>query len=265
MSQNFKDKVVWITGASSGIGEALSIAFAAAGARLILSARRTDELQRVKRSLQVSDKDCLILPLDLEQPESFPNKVSQVLNYFNRLDIVVHNGGISQRSWIKDTPLAIDHKVMAINYFGPVALTKAILPHFLEQKQGHFVVISSLVGKFGTPLRSAYAASKHALHGFFDSLRAETWRESIQVTIICPGYIRTDISVNAITDTGEKHNRMDKNQQQGMAPEVCAEKILQAVAGGKQEVVIGGKETLSIYLKRFLPGLLNRLVKKINI
>lgn len=260
----FKGKIVWITGASSGIGEALSQQFAREGARLILSARRTEELQRVKSSLNLAEKDCFVLPLDLEQPDTFPDRAQQVLKLFNRIDLVIHNGGISQRSWVKDTPLVIDQKVMAVNYFGPVALTKAILPYFLEQQHGHFVVISSLVGRFGTPLRSAYAASKHALHGFFESLRAETWRENIQVTMVCPGYIKTNISLNAVTATGEKHNHMDANQQKGMPAEVCARKILEAVATGKYEIIIGGKETLGVYLKRFFPGILNKVVRKIN-
>ncbi len=265
MPLHFKNKVVWITGASSGIGEALGVAFAGHGARLVLSARREPELQRVKKKLALPEADCLVLPLDLECPAAFPDHVKVVLAHFGRLDIVVHNGGISQRSWVKDTPLALDQRIMAINYFGPVALTKAVLPYFLAQQAGHLVVISSLAGKFGTPLRSAYAASKHALHGFFDSLRAETWRENIQVTLICPGYIRTAISVNAVTETGEKYNRMDENQQKGMAPEKCAAKIITAIANGRPEILIGGKETLAVYLKRFFPGLLNRIVRKINV
>ncbi|WP_026464673.1 SDR family oxidoreductase [Adhaeribacter aquaticus] len=261
--KNFQNKVVWITGASSGIGEALAHAFAAAGAKLILSGRREAELLRVKNSLPIRQDHSLILPLDLEKPEEFPALVQQAVLYFYQIDIVVHNGGISQRALVKDAPLALDQKVMAINYFGAVALTKAILPYFLKQKKGQFVVISSLVGKFGTPMRSAYAASKHALHGFFESLRAEVYNRNIQVTMVCPGYIRTQISYNALNEKGEKHNQMDANQEQGMAPEKCAAKILKAVARKEQETVIGGKETLGVYLKRFAPGLLEKIVRKI--
>jgi short-subunit dehydrogenase len=174
---------------------------------------------------------------------------------------MVHNGGISQRALVKNAPLALDHKVMAVNYFGAVALTKAVLPVMLQQQSGHLVVISSLVGKFGTSLRSAYAASKHALHGFFDSLRAEVWRNNIQVSIICPGYIRTNISLNALNETGGKHNRMDRNQERGLPPDRCAHLIIKAVAAGKQETVIGGREIIGVYLKRFVPGLFSRLVR----
>jgi len=260
--QKFKDKTVWITGASSGIGEALAHAFAQAGARLVLSARRPEELERVKNELAIAAERVMVLPLDLEQPENFAALAAAVQARFTSIDVVVHNGGISQRSLVQDTLLAVDQKLMAINYFGAVALTKAVLPIMLQQQQGHFVVISSLVGKFGTPKRSAYAASKHALHGFFDSLRAEVWEQNIKVTIICPGYIRTQISINALNATGGKHNRLDKNQEKGMAPEQCAQRILTAVAAGKQEVIIGGKEKLGVYLKRFVPGLFTRIVRK---
>jgi len=262
--ETFKNKVIWITGASSGIGEALAKAYAQAGARLILSSRRTDALERVKASLALPEEKVLVLPLDLEQTNNFPELVQKAIAYFNRIDIVVHNGGISQRAKVQDAPLALDHKVMAINYFGAVALTKAVLPIMLQQQSGHLVVISSLVGKFGTPMRSAYAASKHALHGFFDSLRAEVWRDQIEVTIICPGYIRTNISLNALNEEGKSYNKMDKNQANGMLPEQCAALILKAVAAGKPEVVIGGKERFAVLVKRFAPQLLSRLLRNIN-
>lgn len=260
----FEQQVVWITGASAGIGEAMAYAFARAGAQLILSARRLAELERVKQNLP-AETNVLILPLDLEKPEIFPDLVQQAITRFGRLDIVVHNGGISQRAYVKDAPLALDQKIMNINYFGAVALTKAVLPSMLAQQSGHLVVISSLVGKFGSPLRSAYAASKHALHGFFDSLRAEVWRDHIRVTLVCPGYIRTQISYNALNERGLKYNRLDENQARGMAPDKCAALILRAVANNKQEVVIGGKEIIGVYLKRFFPGLLRRIIRNINL
>ncbi len=262
---SFQDKVVWITGASSGIGEALAHAFARDGAKLVLSGRRVAELERVKQALPVRAETVLILPLDLEQPNTFTQKAEEVWKTFGRIDLVVHNGGISQRALVKDSALALDQKIMAVNYFGAVGLTKAVLPYFLKQKSGYFVVISSLVGKFGTSLRSAYAASKHALHGFFDSLRAEVYAENIGVTIVCPGYIKTDISVNALNASGEKHNKMDANQEKGMAPEKCAALILKGIRQGQEEMVIGGKETISIYIKRFFPRLLSRFVRKMHV
>ena len=247
-----------------GLLRVLAHAFAQAGARLILSARRTVELEQVKDELPLAAEDVMVLPLDLEQPDNFKELVTAVQDRFGKIDLVVHNGGISQRALVQDTLLTVDQKLMAVNYFGAVAITKAVLPGMLHQKSGHLVVISSLVGKFGTPKRSAYAASKHALHGFFDSLRAEVWRQNIKVTIICPGYVKTNISYNALNATGGKHNRLDKNQELGMDPERCAYLILKAVAAGKQEVYIGGKEKLGVYLKRLVPGLFSRIIRSMT-
>ena len=148
-----------------------------------------------------------------------------------------------------------------VNLLGTIAISKAILPHFLENKNGHYVTITSLMGKFGAPLRSGYAAAKHGLHGFFDVLRAESYRENVKVTLVCPGYIRTNISKNALIGTGEKQGTMDEKTDQGMTPETLAKKILNAVRKGKEEVVFGGTEAMAVYLKRFLPGLLSKIVR----
>jgi short-subunit dehydrogenase len=252
--------VIWITGASSGIGEAAARKFSTEGFSLILSARNTQELERVKRSCAFPE-DCRILPLDLASSADFPEKVATAISFFGQLDIVLHNGGISQRSLIKDTKLEVDRKLMEVNYFGTVALTKAILPHFLARKKGQFGVVTSLVGKFGSPFRSSYAGAKHALHGFFDTLRAEHHQDGISVTIICPGFIRTQVSINAVTGDGTPLGEMDQAQDQGMSPEACAIQLYRAMKGKKEEVYIGGKETLAIYLKRFLPGLFSKILR----
>jgi short-subunit dehydrogenase len=257
----FKDKVVWITGASSGIGEALAYAFSREGARLVLSARRPDQLERVRANCAGGENAHLVLPLDLVRFDELPGNAEQVLAHFGRIDILVHNGGVSQRSLVKDTIFSVDQALININYLGAVRLTKAVLPSMLERRSGHFVVITSLVGHVGTPLRSGYAASKHALHGFFNSLRAEVWRENIKVTIVCPGFIRTEVSLNAFAGNGSKFNIMDKDQEQGMSPEECAARIVNAVAREKEEVLIGGKEKLAFYLMRFWPSLLSKLVR----
>ncbi|MGZ4035760.1 MAG: SDR family oxidoreductase, partial [Bacteroidia bacterium] len=201
----YKNKIVWITGASSGIGEALAHAFAAEGAKLILSARRNDELVRVKNSLKLNDADVLILPLDLSDTSHVNELTKQVISKFGRIDILVNNGGMSQRSLAKDTSLENDRKLMEINFFGTVALTKSVLPFMLKQKSGHIIAMSSISGKFGFYLRSAYSASKHALHGFFESLRMEIYNDNIKVMIICPGRIKTNISINALTSDGSRH------------------------------------------------------------
>ena len=225
----FKNKVVWITGATSGIGEALAKEFALQGAKIIISSRRIEELERVKNLLKLPEGDLLILPLDLEDLSNI-NILSQlVINKFGRIDILVNNGGISQRSLTKDTSIETDRKLMEVNFFGTVALTKSVLPYFLKQKGGHIVVVSSIVGKFGFHLRSAYAASKHALHGFFESLRMEIYNENVKVLIVCPGKIRTNISINAYTGDGSKHGKMDDSTNKGLSPEDFARKILKGI------------------------------------
>ncbi len=261
----FTDQVVWITGASSGIGEALALAFAASGALLILSARRETELHRVAKLTGLPESKYLLLPLDLADADTLHSKAEVAQARWGRVDVMVHNGGISQRGLAKDTSTAVDRSIMEVNYFGTVGLTKALLPAMLRRKVGHFVVVSSLVGKFGTPLRSGYSASKHALHGFFESLRAEVWREGILVSLVCPGFIHTQVSVNALTGSGDKQNTMDEAQAKGMAAELCAHNIVQAISEGKSEVYIGGREVLAVYLKRFLPGLFAKIVRKAKV
>jgi short-subunit dehydrogenase len=261
MSTN-RDKVVWITGASSGIGEALARAFASEGAKLVLSSRRMEELERVKKSIGANDKNCLILSLDLQNTSGVESLTQQVISKFGQIDILVNNGGISQRSLTKETPLEIDRKIMEINFFGTVALTKSVLPHMLKRKSGNIIVISSVAGKFGFFLRSAYSASKHALHGFFESLRMEVYNDNVKVLIVCPGKIRTSISLNAITENGGKHNVMDESQEQGMSAEACAAQILDALKKNKKEILIGGKETRAVWLKRMFPTLFTEMIRK---
>lgn len=258
-------QVIWITGASSGIGEALAYSLARRGAKLILSARREEELFRVKSACQRADEDILVLPLDLEKQAEFPEKVAQAIAHFAHIDILINNGGVSQRSLAKDTDLAVDRRIMEIDYFGTLALTKAVLPLMLQRKSGKIVVITSLVGKFGTPLRSAYAAAKHALHGFFDSLRAECWRENLKVLIVCPGFIKTQVSINALTAKGNKQNKMDDAQANGMSAEKCAERIIKAILTDREEVYIGGREIYAVYLKRFFPKLFSRVLRKAKV
>jgi short-subunit dehydrogenase len=265
----FNNKVVWLTGASSGIGEALAYELAKRGARLILSARRKEELERVKGNCtSASQPNVRILPMDLEQAATLKLNVELAMQLFGRVDILINNGGISQRSLVKETSLEVDRRIMEVDYFGTIAITKYLLPHFLRQGSGHFVTVSSVMGKFGTPYRSGYAAAKHALHGFFDSLRAELWQESrkIYVTLICPGWIRTNVTLNALTGDGSKLNEMDATTAKGMAPDLFARKMLNAVASKKQEVYIGGaKEKSGIVLKRFFPALFSRVVRKIRV
>lgn len=257
---SFSGKTIWITGATSGIGEALAYAFAEAGAHLILSARREDKLHAVKAACAHA-KWHRVVPLDLSEPAGLADMAGAVLQN-GPVDILINNGGISQRGRVAETELAVDRRIMEVNFFGTVALTKAVLPSMLARGSGHIVVISSVAGKLGAPQRSAYSASKHALHGFFDVLRAEVHDAGLRVTIVCPGYIRTNISKNALTADGSRHGTMDQNQAEGMPPEACARRILQAIEKEKAEVYFGGKEIAGIYLKRFFPGILNRILRK---
>lgn len=259
---NFNNKVVWITGASSGIGKALCLELARQGARLILSARRESKLQAVKKECGLSDQDGLVLPLDLEQYEMMEGKVKVAVAHFGRIDMLVNNGGLSQRSLIKDTDLEVFKRLVDVDYMGTVALSKAVLPIFIQQQSGIYVTVTSLMGKFASPLRSGYCGAKHALHGFFDALRLEHESDNIQVTLVCPGFIRTEISKNALTADGSAQQTMDQATDAGMPPEICAKKIIKAVTSGKHEVYIGGKETLAVYLKRWFPALLHRVLRK---
>jgi dehydrogenase/reductase SDR family protein 7B len=257
---NFNNKVVWITGASSGIGEALAFAFAQQGARLVLSARRKEELERVAKIC--GEEKCMIVPLDLSDTAAVSELTAKVIDKFGRIDILVNNGGISQRALAKDTPLEIDRKIMEVNYFGQVALTKTVLPYMLKQRSGHIVVMSSISGKFGFYLRTAYAASKHALHGFFESLRLENEADGIKVTIAVPGKIQSNISLHALKGDGSSHNVMDKSQEEGMPAAECARIILSAISIGKEEVLVGGKEIKAVWLKRHFPGWFGRVIRK---
>ncbi|MCF2487045.1 SDR family oxidoreductase [Dyadobacter sp. CY347] len=259
----FNNKVVWITGASSGIGEAMALAFAKEGAKLILTARREDELQRVKQLTDLPETSVLVLPMDVTQFDKAQGAAERVIAHFGRIDIMVHNAGVSQRSYVNDTALDVYQKLMNVNFFSTVAITKAVLPYMMKQKSGHFIVISSVAGKIGTIMRSGYNAAKHALHGFYDSLRAEGYDDNIKVTTVCPGYIRTNISLNAMDASGSKFGKMDSNQAKGIPAEECARRILDAVKKDKKEIYIGGlKEVAAIYVKRFLPNLLFDQVRK---
>ena len=262
---NFQNKVVWITGASSGIGKALALELSSQNALLILSARNQEALESVKSECQ-NPENVWVLPLDLAKYDEFEKTIEKALNFFGRIDILVNNGGVSQRSFAKDTQVSVDKRIMEINYTGTIALTKAVLPHFLEKKDGHIVVTTSIVGKIGTPLRSTYAASKHALHGFFDSLRTELYHDNIAVTLICPGYVTTNVSINALQGDGSPQQTMDKATANGIKPERFAKLMAKAIYKKKQEAYIAGfKEKLGVYVKRWIPKLYSYMVRKLSV
>jgi dehydrogenase/reductase SDR family member 7B len=257
----FKNKVIWITGASSGIGEALTYAFHEQSANLIISARNIRRLEKVKNNCTKTNSDVHVLPLDLSDLESINIKVEIALKYYGKIDYMIHNAGIALRDLAINTDLRVDQTIMAINYFGPIAITKLILPTMIRNKTGNFVVISSLSGKYGIPNLSAYAASKHALHGFFDSLRSEVHKDNIKITIIIPGIIKTDITLNALKGDGTKYGKMEKVQERGIIPEACAHKILDAISRGKEEALIGGPEIFTAYIRRYFPAIFSRMIR----
>ena len=256
-----KGKVVWITGASSGIGEATAKAMAEMGAKLILSARREEELQRVQQEI---DKDNIaILPLDLTDTDSFEGKCNEAIDFFGGVDILFNNGGISQRGFARELPLDVYRQIMEVNFFGNIGLTLALLDH-LRDRKGHIVVTSSLVGKFGSPVRTGYSASKHALHGFYDSLRAEEW-PNIKVTIVCPGYVQTNITKHSLTSSGEAYGKVDDIIANGLPAKKVAQKLIAAIENDRLEVVIAGKEGIGVLIKRFLPRLFANQIRKLEI
>jgi dehydrogenase/reductase SDR family member 7B len=260
-SGTFRGKVVWITGASSGIGEALARSFSDRRSRLILSARREGELNRVAR-LCTAAESVTVIPLDLSRPESMSDAARRALDAAGHVDVMIHNGGVSQRSLAADTEYLVDDRLMRTNYLGPVALTKALLPSMRARRQGHFIVVTSVLGKFGLPGRSGYCASKHALHGFFDSLRAELWRDGIKVTLALPGWVRTNVSINALTGDGEPLGKMEAGTAAGVRPEVCAERIISAAAAGKPEVaIVQLRERAALSVSRHIPRLFRRMIR----
>jgi dehydrogenase/reductase SDR family protein 7B len=258
----FKDKVIWITGASSGIGEALVHEFAKSGARLILSARRENELKRVAAETKLPELDLLVLPFDLDNTSNASALAAQVINKFGRIDVLINNGGMSQRSEALDTKESIERHLMEVNYFSAVNLSKAVLPYMKRQKSGQLVVVSSIAGKFGFYLRSSYSAAKHALHGYFESLRLETEKSGIRIMLVCPGKIKTAVSLNAVTSSGASHNTMDESHKEAMSAEDCAKKIISGLSAGKEEIFVGGKELLIVKIKRFFPSLFGKLIRK---
>ncbi|MGH8444071.1 MAG: SDR family oxidoreductase [Solimonas sp.] len=255
-------KTVWITGASSGIGEAMAVLASRRGAKLVLSARRVEELERV-RAACADPARVAVLPLDLTQFDA-DAAVKAAEAFFGPIDVLVNNAGISQRSLLVDTAMDVYRRIMELDFFSTVALTKALVPGMRARRAGHVVITSSVVGKMGTPLRTGYAAAKHALHGFYEAARAELWRDGLKFTVVCPGFIKTQVSLNAITGDGGRHAQMDAGQEKGMDADVCAAKIWAGVARDAEELYVG-REQFAIYLKRWVPSLVSAIVKRARV
>ena len=261
---DFKDKVVWITGASSGIGEFLTYALADLGALIVISARNKRELERVRNNCPDSNK-IWVEPLDVSDFEKIPPLAKKILDQFGQIHYLINNDGISQRALIQDTSFEVDQKIMNVNFLGSVALTKAVLPSMIKSRIGHIIVMSSVLGKMGVPWRSSYSASKHALHGYFDSLRAEVFKHNIKVTLICPGYVHTNVTINALKGDGSKNNVMANSTAGGFTPAEFAQKVIRAISKEKKEVYIGRKEVLGVYINRFAPSLFARIARSMKL
>ncbi|PIF05372.1 MAG: short-chain dehydrogenase [Draconibacterium sp.] len=261
---DFNNKTIWITGASSGIGKAVAIAIADYKAHLILSGRNEEALREVATICKKLGSSVQIVTFDLGDQQAVEMAAAEVLTNGTKIDALYQFGGISQRSFVVETPVAVDRKIFDVNYFGTIALAKAVLPNMIKNGGGHMAVTSSIVGKFGFPYRSSYSASKQALHGFFESLRAENAKNNIKVSIIIPGRIKTNISVNAIDKNGNSHGVMDQGQNNGVKAEIAARKIIKQLKSNKKEIKVGGKEMIMLTIRRFFPELFYYLASRVK-
>lgn len=259
-----KKKVIWITGASSGIGAELAHQYAQRGAALILSARRETALEEVKNRC-VNKTDIRLLPLDLTDFDALPSKVEQALSCFGKIDLLINNGGVSQRSLVIETKFQVYKNLIDVNYLGTVQLTTALLPHFVAQKGGHFAVVTSVMGKYASPYRSGYAGAKHALHGFFDALRMEHQKDGVHVTLLAPGFVQTNVTINALTGDGSSLGHDDPATKSGLEVEQFCRAAIKAIDRKAWESYFGRKEKLGVYLKRISNKALHWLVLRSNV
>lgn len=261
----FNNKTIWITGASSGIGRECTLQLAKmSNVSLILSARSVNKLEELRDECKNLNAQCEILPLDLEQTHTLTEKTNAAIEIFGKIDIIIHNGGISQRSLAEETPIENDRKIMEIDYFSTIIITKALLPHMIARKSGHIVAVSSISGCFGFPQRTAYCAAKHAMYGYFEALDIEMRQHNIAVTMIAPGRIQTNISYSALTKDGTAHGKMDDGQADGMPVKQCGKKMLKAIARKKHEALIGRKEVIMVYIYRIVPKIFHIIASKIK-
>ncbi len=260
----FYNKTIWITGASSGIGEQLAYDLSKLGARLILSSRREATLNAVKNRCEGYGNKITIVPLDLAQHDSIPPMAQKVIHECGKIDILINNGGVSQRAAALQTNIEVDKRIMDVNYFGSIILTKAVLPSMVQHQLGHILTVTSVSGKVGVPKRTAYCASKFALHGFMDALRGEVAKYDITVTTVCPGFSKTKIAENALKGTGEAAAKKDEDIENGMTVEYVSSRILNALRKKREEVYIGKKEVMAIYVMRLFPKLFFRIAKNLG-
>jgi len=260
----FRGRIAWITGASSGIGEALAYELAGRGARLIISSNDPEGLQRVKKACRTGQEMVTCVPFDLSDSSEIKELAERHIKEAGGIDFLFNIGGISQRARIEETPLWLDRKIFEINYFGTIALTKAVLPFMQSKKSGHILATSSITGRFGFPLRSAYSASKQALHGFFETLYLENKKNNIKTSVIIPGRVRTNISFHALDGEGKEHGRMDDGQANGLLPSRAAKIILKGILKDKREILVGKSELALLHIRRICPPLFFRIADRLK-
>jgi short-subunit dehydrogenase len=259
-----QNKIIWITGASSGIGESLAYACLKEGAKIIISARRENELKRVAQNTKDNLNNIFILPLDLEFTDAIHEKVNLVIEKFGRIDILINNSGIGHRTQAVKTSTNIDRKVMEINFFGTINLTKAVARIMQKQQSGKLVVVTSIMGKYGLPLYATYAASKHALYGYFESLRQELFKDNVKILIVSPGFINTDVSTKLLKEDGTAYGIKSDSQNKGMSSKDCAARIINAIKNNHNHKYIGKYEIFSVYIKQLFPKLFYKLMRKMT-
>jgi len=260
---NYSGKTVWITGASSGIGAELARQFALEGARVLISSHEAEELEAVRKSLEPLPGEVRTVVFNLGDPDEVEATAQKVLKEYGYVDILMNNGGISTRAEAIETSLEMDRKVMEIDYFSGVILSKALLPKMIERGYGHIGVTSSISGKFGWPERSAYAAAKHALFGFYKSLWAENNQKGIRITIFSPGRVRTNISYHALLKDGKEHGKMDPGLDKGISPATCARKMIKAMKRNRKDVLIGRTELIMVWIHKYFKFLYHRLINRV--
>jgi dehydrogenase/reductase SDR family member 7B len=257
------ERVVWITGSSSGIGEALAKEYNDQGAFVVLSARREEVLNKVKSELK-HPEHAMVLPLDITQFDTIDDKVAKVMAQCGKIDVLINNAGIDYKDWVRNTPLSIYQKVLDVNFFGNIAITLKVLPLMEQRGVGHIACVSSVNGVLSDKCSSAYSAAKHGLHGFYDALRAES-PDGITVSMITPGYIRTDITVNSLNGNGHTFGEHSEASLKGMPPAKMAKYVVKRLEKKSPLIFVGGyPERLAILIHDWCPTYFYKLARRLE-
>lgn len=258
-------KVVWITGASSGLGKALAKECALQGAQVVLTARRYEELEKVRISLLNPDQH-ISVPADITDESQVRQAYEQVLKCKGRIDWLINNAGLSQRALIADTTMQTERAIMEVDYFSQVFLTKTVLPTFLAQKSGRIAFVSSVAGLLGTQYRASYSAAKAAIHMWANSLRAEVAQDGVEVSVIFPGFVKTNVSFNALNGAGKAQGHQDEAIENGLEADEFAQITVKSLMRGEEYIVVGGrKEKLGVMVSRMSPSTLYKMIRKMKV